>query len=136
MRWTVPEQWHVTMRFFGEADIDDALEACGRIDAVACDVTLGPRVERLGRGVVMAPVHGLDAIALAVIDATSGAGRRPDDRPFRGHVTLARTKGAARCALVDQPVSATWRATEITLVRSDLHPHGARYTTVETFALR
>jgi 2'-5' RNA ligase len=136
LRWTVPEQWHVTMRFFGDADLDDALEACGRIDAVACDATLGPRVERLGRGVVVAPVHGLDAIAGAVIDATSAVGRPPDDRPFRGHVTLARTKGGARSALVGQSVSAAWRARDITLVRSDLHSHGARYTTVATFGLR
>jgi 2'-5' RNA ligase len=137
LRWTGPEQWHVTVRFFGEADIDEAVAACRRIDAVACDVTMGPRVERLGRGVVVIPVDGLDALAGAVIGATSGVGRPPDDRPFRGHVTLARTKGGARrCPLIGQPVAAAWRATDVALVRSDLRPHGARYTTVETFALR
>jgi 2'-5' RNA ligase len=136
LRWTVPEQWHVTMRFFGEADVDDAIEACGHIDAKACDLALGPRVERLGRGVVVAPVNGLDAVAEAVVGATGNVGRAPEPRPFRGHITLARTKGTSRCALVGEPVSAAWTATDITLVRSDLHPQGARYTTVATFALR
>ena len=136
LRWTAPDQWHVTMRFFGEADVDEVMEACGRVDAAACDLTLGPRVERLGRGVVMVPVHGLDAVADAVIAATGTVGRAPEARAFRGHVTLARTKGAARCPLVGRPVSAAWTATEIALVRSDLHSHGARYTTVATFALR
>jgi 2'-5' RNA ligase len=82
-------------------------------------------------------VDGLDALAGAVVDATSAIGRPPDDRPFRGHVTVARTKGrVARCPLVGQPVAAAWRATDFALVRSDLHPHGARYTTVATFGLR
>jgi 2'-5' RNA ligase len=133
LRWTVPEQWHVTMRFFGEADVDEAAEACRRVVAAACGLTLGPRVERLGRGVVMAPVRGLDTVAAAVVGATAGVGRPPDDRPFRAHVTLARAK--KRCALIGEPIAATWTATEIALVQSSLHPHGARYTTVETFPL-
>jgi 2'-5' RNA ligase len=136
LRWTVPEQWHVTVRFFGEADVDEAIEACRHVEAGACELTLGPRVERLGRGVVMVPVHGLDAVADAVTAATSTVGRAPEPRAFRGHVTLARSKGTARCALVGQPVTAKWTATDFTLVRSDLHPHGARYTTVATFPLR
>jgi 2'-5' RNA ligase len=134
LRWTVAEQWHVTMRFFGEADLDEAAAACRRVVAAACDLTMGPRVERLGRGVVVAPVRGLDAVAGAVVSATSTVGRPPEDRPFRGHVTLARAK--KRCALVGEPIVAAWKANEIALVQSNLHPHGARYTTVETFPLR
>jgi 2'-5' RNA ligase len=136
LRWTLPDQWHVTMRFFGEVDVEEAVAACRRVEAVACDLTLGPRVERLGRAVVAAPVTGLDAIADAVTTATYAVGRPPEDRPFRGHVTLARTKGSPRCALVGQPISASWTATTIALVQSELDPSGARYTTVETFPLR
>jgi 2'-5' RNA ligase len=136
LRWTTPEQWHVTVRFFGEADVDEAIEACTHIDTPGCDLTLGPRIERLGRGVVMVPVHGLEPVADSVVGATAGIGRAPEPRAFRGHVTLARTKGTATCGLVGQPVSTGWTATEIALVRSDLHPHGARYTTVATFPMR
>jgi 2'-5' RNA ligase len=136
LRWTGPEQWHVTLRFFGEADVDDALDACRGIDAAACEVTIGPQVERLGRGVVTAPVHGLVAVADAVTAATAAVGRPPDDRPFRGHITLARTKGATRCPLVGHALSGTWPVRELGLVRSELLPNGARYTTVEVVPLR
>jgi 2'-5' RNA ligase len=136
LRWTGPEQWHVTMRFFGEAEIDDAVAACRLVDADTCDLTLGPCVERLGRGVVVAPVHGLNALANAVTSATGHVGRPTEPRAFRGHITLARTKGAVRNSLLGQPVSARWTAMSFALVRSDLHPHGARYTTIATFPLR
>jgi RNA 2',3'-cyclic 3'-phosphodiesterase len=134
LRWTVPEQWHVTMRFFGEAGVDEAVEACRQIDAHSCVLTLGPRVRRLGRGVIIAPVRGLDDLAGAVTAATRDIGRPPEDRPFHGHITVARAK--RRCALIGEPVAATWTASTIALVRSDLHPRGARYTTVGTFPLR
>jgi 2'-5' RNA ligase len=136
LRWTVPKQWHVTMRFFGEADLDEAVAACRRVNAAASDLTLGPRIERLGRAVVVAPVAGLDALADAVTAATDTVGRPPEGRAFRGHLTLARTQALTRCPLVGEPISASWTATTIALVQSELHPKGSRYTTVETFPLR
>lgn len=135
LRWTAPEQWHVTLRFLGEADVDVASSACARIDGASCEVSLGPAVERLGPGVVMAPVHGLGALERAVRAATEAVGTPPDDRRYRGHITLARIKGRAPCPLVGTPVSAGWTVTSVDLVRSDTGAAGARYTTVETFAL-
>jgi RNA 2',3'-cyclic 3'-phosphodiesterase len=134
VRWTTPDQWHVTLRFLGAADPDEVSAALrplgGRLGPV--EVVMGPRVGRLGRGVLMVPVAGLDAVAAAVVDVTRHLGHPPEPRPFLGHVTLARLKGAPACGLTDRVVRARWTATELALVRSELHPHGARYTTVAT----
>lgn len=135
LRWTGPAQWHVTLRFFGEAEPADAMAACAAVAAAPAEAVVGPAVERLGRGVVVVPVEGLDALAAAVVTATAGVGRPPEDRPFRGHLTLARTKGRVRTPLIGETVSGRWTVDSIELVRSDTHADGSRYTIVERFPL-
>jgi len=137
VRWTTRDQWHVTLRFLGAADPDEVSAALAPLAPrlAPAAATMGPRVGRLGRGVLMVPVAGLDAVAAAVVDATRHLGQPPEPRPFLGHLTLARLKGAAACGLTDRVVRAAWTATELALVRSDLHPRGARYTTVATVPL-
>jgi RNA 2',3'-cyclic 3'-phosphodiesterase len=137
VRWTSRDQWHVTLRFLGEADPDDVLATLQPV-GVRCppaEVTMGPRVGRLGRGVLMVPVAGLEQVAAEVIRATAGVGKPPEPRPFLGHLTLARLTGAPACGLTDRVVRASWTATEIALVQSVLHPHGARYSTVAAIPL-
>ena len=56
----------------------------------ACEAAVGPVIETLSRQVVALPVAGLDDLAATVIEATHTLGRPPEDRPFRGHLTLAR----------------------------------------------
>lgn len=83
------------------------------------------------------PVAGLDDVAAAVITATAAFGRRPEDRPFRGHLTLARVRrgsGPAR-RLAGDPVAGSWTVTTAEVVRSHLHPAGARYEAVATAPL-
>jgi 2'-5' RNA ligase len=132
VRWTTREQWHVTLRFLGEVD-DHAPVAEAVAAAVAplapVDAVAGPEVTTLGPGVVCVPVAGLDDVAAAVVRATAGVGQPPGDRPFRGHLTLARVRrgsGNPR-RLAGAPFSATWRTTSVEVVRSRLHPAGARY---------
>lgn len=138
VRWTTRSQWHVTLRFLGDADPDDvaaALEPLGaRLGPAA--VELGPRVGRLGRGVLMVPVRGVEVAADEVAAATAHLGRPPEPRPFLGHLTLARLRGSAACGLTDHTIRAAWTATELALVRSELHPHGARYTTLVSLPFR
>src|SRR5580765_7202946 len=130
-RWTTRDQWHVTLRFFGNVDdpvpIIDALDAL-RASLAPADVTLGPRAGVLGHQVVYLPVAGLDALATAVIDATRTFGEPPQTRRFKGHLTLARTKGS----LVDRSsldLSAAWTADHIELIRSHLGRGPATYET-------
>ncbi len=141
LRWTRRHQWHVTLRFLGRlpdpAPVVQALAAVASA-AVATEAVLGPTVDRFGRRVLHVPVSGLDQLAAAVLSATSGLGRPPDDRPFTGHVTLARVaegKSVDLRPLTGASVSARWPVDEIALVRSDLSPAGARYEVVARFGL-
>jgi 2'-5' RNA ligase len=138
LRWTTPAQWHVTLRFLGRVDdpgpVADALRG---VRSTAGEAVLGPATARLGRsGVLHLPVAGLEAVAEEVVSRTAGIGRPPEDRPFVGHLTLARAKGRVDWrALTGQPATARWRVDDVVLMESRLHPHGARYTVIERFPL-
>ncbi len=118
VRWVAVNRLHVTLRFLGEAE-------------EASTVALGPTVRRLGRGVAMIPVDGVDDLAAAVVMATGHLGWPPPDRPFMGHLTVARLKGELPPAYAPV-IEASFPASEVTLVR--VEPSGA-YANVERFAL-
>ena len=131
VRWTAPERLHVTMRFLGDCDEGDAVAALSGLRLSRAEVILGPAVERLGRAVLVVPVRGLDELAAEIISATRHIGQPPPDRPFTGHLTVARYKGRPPEGYAP-PVHAAFTATEIALVRSD--PPGT-YHNVATFVL-
>jgi RNA 2',3'-cyclic 3'-phosphodiesterase len=138
VRWTTRDQWHVTLRFLGQ--VDDVGAVARRLEEVGLDAGLvavaGPLTTRLGRSFVVLPVSGLDRLAAAVVDLTASVGEPPDPRPFAGHLTLARAKpGVGVGDLVGAPLSAQWPISEVTLVASELHATGARYSIVARFSL-
>ena len=141
LRWTGPEQWHVTLRFFGTAAVEEATEAfrsvvvpsVGTVEAV-----VGPATGRFGRRVLHVPVSGLEDVAAAVVDATASVGAPPDDRPFAGHLTLARARdrgGTDLSPWCGVPVSGRWTVGGVTLVASRTDREGARYEVVDRLAL-
>jgi 2'-5' RNA ligase len=139
LRWTTREQWHVTLRFLGAVDTAGAVSAAlASLGAPRCEAHAGPTVSRFGRRVLQLPVTGLDEVAAAVVTATAGIGRPPEDRPFSGHLTLARARarrGVDLRPLTGARLEVSWAVDEVCLFESRLHPHGARYTVVERFAL-
>jgi RNA 2',3'-cyclic 3'-phosphodiesterase len=137
VRWTTRDQWHATLRFLGHVEMPDAaLEALRRVDAPATEAVLGPAVEALNPRVLSIPVAGLDDVAMSVVACTAEVGKPPEDRPFRGHLTLARSKRGSVRRLAGAAVTGRWRVEEIALVRSDLSRSGARYETLATVPLR
>lgn len=130
VRWTRPEQWHVTLRFLPDAEPDVVRERLAGLDAPAAEAGLG-RIGRLGRDALVVPVAGLDRLATSV-HRTLGMG---DDRPFLGHLTLARLRGRPACGLTDRVVDGRWWVTELALVESVLDPTGARHTVLARFPL-
>lgn len=142
VRWTTSDQWHVTLRFLGDVPDDDVAALREALDGLAgrpaTAIALGPRTTRLGRGQLVLPATGADDLAAAVATATAPFGPS-DDRPFRGHLTLARARRRARggvpAELTGTPVDARWPATEVALVRSHLDPGGARYETIHRVPL-
>lgn len=121
LRWTGPEQWHVTLRFLGRVDaVDEAVRALARLHAVPTEARVGPVVGRFGQHVLSVPVQGLDGVAAAVDVATEDVGEPPEDRAFAGHLTLARVAKAARVdlrRLTGRPVAGRWAVDEVCGVR-------------------
>jgi 2'-5' RNA ligase len=137
VRWTTPDQWHVTLRFLGDvASPDDAVAALSSVVAPAAEAVVGPAVALVGRRILSVPVSGLERVAEAVITATAGIGDPPPSRPFTGHVTLARTRGGRGRGAAGAAIEARWTVREVHLVRSHLSSRGARYETVATTVLR
>jgi 2'-5' RNA ligase len=60
------------------------------------------------------------------------------EKPFTGHLTVARARGRGRVpsSLTGVPFTASWRATSFSLVRSQTKPSGAVYEDVATYPLR
>ncbi len=146
LRWTTPRQWHVTLRFLGEVDdpgrVGEALRAVPGVlrGPGVGDVraSLGPATAWFpGRQVLQVPVAGLDALAGAVAEATAPWDRHAEDRPFSGHVTVARTRGRTQGPgrLAGAPLAAAWPVRSFELVASVLGHGGSRYETIGTFSL-
>ncbi len=137
VRWTTREQWHVTLRFFGDVDdpapIADALTDALH-DSAPFTATIGPDAAALNKRVIHLPVAGLERIATTVETATAAFGEPPPRRRFHGHLTLARTKGG-RVETSSLHLERTWAVAEVELLRSHLGRDGARYETLERFAL-
>ena len=132
VRWTKPERLHVTLRFLGQCDEAGVQDALAAADLPEAQATLGPRVKRLGRGVLMVPAQGLDDLASAVEAAIAQLGLPPADHPFTGHLTVARFKRKPPPGY-RPTLEASFTVTEIALVRTE--PSGS-YTNVQRFALR
>ena len=135
LRWTRHDQWHVTLRFLGESDPEEAAAALADLVAQPVVAELGPVTRLLGQRIVVVPVDGLDELARTVVATTVGLGGPPEDRPFTGHLTLARAKGPGPPGTGGTPITGGFPVGEVSLVRSRTLPEGAVYETLERFSL-
>jgi 2'-5' RNA ligase len=144
LRWSGEDQWHVTLRFFGElspVQVDEATVVLSEVArGLPGDLTArgGPATRFLGPGLLIWPIDGLGPAAGPVGRATAHLGQPPPDRPFIGHVTIARgARGAdlRQAPHLLSPLSASWPVTFLALVHSQLGAGGARYRDVCTFRL-
>jgi RNA 2',3'-cyclic 3'-phosphodiesterase len=137
VRWTTPSQWHVTVRFLGEVGhpsevVEAVTGAVGSVGSTAVEAWLGPVTAWFpGHHVLQVPVAGLDDIA-ARVRAATGRWGAPDERPYSGHLTLARTRGreAPPRGLDGAPISVGFTVDAVTVMESALDPGGARYRVV------
>jgi RNA 2',3'-cyclic 3'-phosphodiesterase len=135
-RFVPPENWHVTLRFLGNADPNDTAAALDRADLRDTIVRLGPAVD-VGNGrTLFVPAAGADDLAAEVVRVTRHLGDEPVRQRFLGHVTIARLKrGANMPRALGELIEATWTPTEIALVESTLRPDGPRYDTLRTWPI-
>ena len=148
IRWVAPSQWHVTLAFYGEVPASEVpalardLAAAGGAVAGPVTAELGPRTMVLGSTLGL-PVYGLQALGEAVRAATAGFGRGLDPRPFRAHLTLARSRGRravpsrleGRIAWTDASGPTGWVVEEVVVASSVRGEEGVRYEAAARVAL-
>jgi len=153
LSWTRPENLHITLRFLGDLDDAGVRRVCDLVvresaEAVAPRARLGPigAFPNLNRPRVVwvglaEGEEAVSAVARAVNDALGRAGFGEPEKPFRPHLTLARVREGARGlealqgAALPQPPPASL-LDRICVMKSELHPAGARYTALTEARLR
>lgn len=149
LRWSTPDQWHVTVVFLGEVDDEARVRLVRELGGVR-QAGLRLRMGRLGvferSGILHAEVE-VSAELLRLYEAVAAAVRRvglaAEARPYRAHITLARARNREgrkaiarlRRSAEQQRLNARWETEEFLLYESQLSPTGSRYVALERFAL-
>jgi 2'-5' RNA ligase len=126
--------WHVTLKFLGSIAVDritevlDAVEALNGqpVDASALALIGLPRATYAR----VVAVEVAEAGRLADWAARLAERFGPEDRPFRPHVTVARSRRSIRFPRVEWPEPLPIRLEAPALYRSHLDGQGARYERV------
>jgi 2'-5' RNA ligase len=150
LRWTPPEQWHLTLAFLGEVGDRAREDLAQRLARAATrypplTLSLGS-AGRFGHRVLWTRVHGdvepLRRLAASVQAAARRARLPVEARPYRPHLTLARARDTADLRPVVDTLAGfagrTWVATDLQLVRSRLGAGpdgGARHEPVTEWPL-
>jgi 2'-5' RNA ligase len=152
--WVPPENLHVTLKFLGAVEEERLALVGRRLEAVASRARrfelaiagLGafPAVSRprvLWAG-ISAGGETLASLAAAVDEALEALGFAREARPFAAHVTLGRVRAPRRDPVLAEALAAGLQrrfgrlvVDRLTLMRSDLSPHGARYTPLDSWPL-
>ncbi len=151
LRWSRTEDRHITLQFLGEVSPERAAcftERLGAIRSPHVPVQIASLGFFVRAGVFRAgvgPTAELLALQQRVTVATRVCGLVAEPRPYRPHITLARTRGragSAALAALEQALkrSSISLATEFTaqeflLIESFPGPEGSRYEVRIRFAL-
>ena len=154
VRWTQPENLHVTLKFLG--DVPDKLagqvcraaeEVAGSVERFAFDVrgvtAVPPRgALRMFWAGVNDPAGGMAALVAGLDEAMQPLGFAPERRAFRPHVTLGRVKSGrdvdALRAAAEEWADAAFGEGEagvVTVYSSELTPDGPVYAPLARPAL-
>jgi 2'-5' RNA ligase len=142
---------HVTLKFLGQIDevrVDPIAQALAGVAARtaafeiavrglgAFPTSARPRIVWVG----LEPAAPLAALAGEVDTALATLGSARESRPFAAHVTLGRVRESRRNALLAAALARPAECGRLTvarvsLMRSELHPRGARYTELTSVVL-
>jgi 2'-5' RNA ligase len=153
-RWTLPEQWHVTLAFLEdvpERALDDLVErlmaAADKRSVMPAQISGGGAFPHVGKAKVLwagleTDQKELSRTAIGARSAASGAGVVVDGQRFRPHVTLARLNRPVEATrwvrLLDGYSGPSWTIEDVVLVASYLGEGSRgrpRYEVVERFSL-
>ena len=153
-RWVRAEQMHLTLRFIGEVADDFAQEVKASLQAIksaSFNVRLqgvgyfpprrAPRVLWVGLAEDQAEIQRLKQLYERVEQQLVSIGVEPEKRAFSPHITLARlnnSPAAQTGEFVRQNSGFATESLHVThfhLYASTLHPQGARYERLASYAL-
>lgn len=136
VRWTDPDQWHVTLSFMAEAPervLDDLVERLTRTAArhqpfelalLGAGAFPNPYAARVLWAGVADPDGGLGPLAHGIRNACNKAGATPEGAKFHPHLTLGRfrrpTEATKWIRALDAYESPVWRARSVSLIESHL----------------
>ncbi len=148
VRWTRPEQCHLTLQFLGEVQavhlpalIQSLEQAVSRQTGFRLELAApgafptpaAPRVLWVGLG---GALTALNDLAARVAGATAAFALHHEDRSFHPHLTLGRVSSrdprllqslARLLATAPAPPPCPWTVATVTLYRSELRPAGPVY---------
>ena len=150
--WVRPEGMHLTLRFLGDI-AEEQVETLGRmlrdaaaevkpfaLEARGIGVFPNPRMPRviwLGLHGTPESMESLRQVQAKVEDGVVGLGFPREPREFTAHLTLARVRdrksGAALAKVLEanhNRVVGGFTAASVGLIKSELRPSGAVYTTL------
>lgn len=156
LRWTLPEQWHLTLAFAADAPervYDEVVERLGRAAAKSSPVRgliagggafpHPGKAKVLWAGLELADPVGLDQLASGTRSAFATAGAAVAGERFRPHLTLARMARPIEATrwirVLDAYRGPAFEIGEIALVASYLGEgprRRPRYEVLETFPLQ
>lgn len=153
--WVAPPNLHLTLKFLGAvpmevlASVEDALaeavEAVGPFTLAfhglgAFPGLARPRVLWVG---VAEGVRECQTLAQRVEEALGRLGLPRESRPYTPHLTIGRVRAPGGLAPLQQAITrdahkafGRLEVRALSLMRSDLHPGGARYTELRAFPLK
>ncbi|MEO7193428.1 MAG: RNA 2',3'-cyclic phosphodiesterase [Pseudonocardiaceae bacterium] len=146
LRWTHPEQWHLTLAFLGEVGddlVDELTRLLGRAAARHSPLSLSlGGGGRFGHQVLWTGVRGDRDGLSGLADSVEAAARRSrvpvEQRPYRPHLTLARAEMETDLLPLVERLApwegSPWRATQLHLVCSRLGAAPGEFTLHEPIA--
>lgn len=152
VRWTKPEQFHLTLKFLGGVPAPD-IEALSRAVRTVCDSAPPMRLRAEGTGffpdarsprVFRVDIKSVDALLAEfqrrLDSAVQSFAEKKETKKFTAHVTLARFEKMRsrdteklKAAIAAGETFGEWTANEIQLIKSLLQPSGALHAIVEKF---
>ncbi len=149
LRWMVPQQQHVTLKFLGECDdaslegyahsLEQALADMQTFDCMTGCFEFFPDAHR-PRALALNMHSGqqLNTLARICERTAQDCGLRRERKNFRPHVTLARFKQHHHVTHSDFFNIPSYRmnVSELVLMKSESSAEGTRYTALKSFSLQ
>jgi 2'-5' RNA ligase len=155
-RWARSDQFHLTLRFLGDVPADGVEDLKKSVGAVCRNARpLSLRAEGVGffpnprsPRVIWVGINDREGQLVDLQGQIEAAVRpftaEPGEKNFTGHTTFGRLKNpkpadiwdlAARAQSLEKRLFGEWTVHEIEIIRSELFPAGARYTSLAAFRL-